>query len=80
MMCNVDIIIIISNNIKELEKNSNLNNCKFKHIPIYIITGNLKTNNIVSAINLTNYISYIKNTSERIVKKSLQILRLHERR
>lgn len=71
---NVDIVIVFSNEIKTLNKIFNLYKYKKYRTPMYIVTNNLNTNNIVNAVNLTSYISYMKNSSERIVKKALEIL------
>ncbi len=76
----IDLVIVISDNIKKLDKVFNIHQYKEKKIPIYIVTGNLDTNNIVDAINLTKYTSYIKNSSERIIKKALSIVSLNEKK
>ena len=76
----IDLVIVISDNIKKLDKGFNIHQYKEKKIPIYIVTGNLDTNNIVDAINLTKYTSYIKNSSERIIKKALSIVSLNEKK
>ena len=67
----LDMVVLIANNVLNITKKYHLFDLKLNSIPIYLIISDLKTENISRAIDLTRYVSYIKNSNERIVIKVL---------
>ena len=71
----IDFVIVISSDIVKLNKKYHLENINELKIPMYIITNNLATKNVVEAISISKYVSY---TRCNIVILSNKIIRIHE--
>ena len=71
-----DLVVVIAGNINNVEKQYNFLDLKSKNIPIYVITSELNTENVVNCINITKYVSYIRR-EEMFLTRIINILRVH---
>ncbi len=74
----LDFTLIISDNIRNDINKFELLNIKKVGIPIFVVTSNLSTENIVECINFTPYVAYIKGSNLKVLQKILKIVKLNK--
>lgn len=71
-----NLVILISNDIEKHILKYNIQKMKENNTTICIITGGLKTSNVVFAVNLTPYVFYINKDVKEICNKIIEIMKI----
>lgn len=78
----VSAVLILSNDVKKAifyKYSKKIEKFRQDNVPIFIVTGGLRTNNIAYSISLTPYVFYINKRVESICMKIIEIMKIKER-
>ncbi len=78
----VSAVLILSNDVKKAifyKYSKKIEKFRQDNVPIFIVTGGLKTNNIAYSISLTPYVFYKNKRVESICMKIIEIMKIKER-
>ena len=71
---NVDILIIISDDLEYIYKNSfEFKNGRYKYSDLIILTSNLRSANIIGCLDLTPYVYYTKSKFDSVIFRIIKI-------